>query len=620
MKSARQRQLIPLEFAPGVAKDVTADAPRGFWTDSQLIRWRNVNGKNFIEKMGGWQPAFSETTSGVIRSIYRYSSLSGSLVTCIGSTERFNIYDGEDLIDVTPVRLAFTGETNPLTTTSASAEVELAVSSAHGANVGDEIIISNASDTGGILAANINGLRTITEVVDTTTVKFTAGAAASSSTTGGGSVDVDFILSKIADDSDTGGGWGVTGWGEGDWGEPSEVVTSSLGRMPVWSMDNYGQDLVACRRGSGIYYMDYSNLPDRMVNVNTLPGASGVPIAAGIVIVSERDRHVIAFGAEPLTGGGSVDPMLIRWSSQEDVAQWTPSTTNTAGDLRLSKGTQIIAARQSRQEILVWTDTSMYSMRYIGGVYVFGIELIADGTDIAGSLASVDYNGVAYWFGRGGFYRYTGQIEYVPCPLERWLIDRVNWEFREKILCGTIKSEGEIIWFYPSTSSEEIDSYVIYNSKVNCWYYGSMVRTAWFDGTVGTYPIAAGTDGVIYQQEVPTAPSGPAWVESSYLEIGDGQDVMFADELIPDVAFLREESPTLDMTIRARDWPGVAYHSESENAIARTATVPVEQFTARKSIRVRGRAIALRISSDNENTRWRVGIPRLRARTDGQRV
>jgi len=628
LKERRRRQLIPLEFAPGVVKDATADAPRGFWKDTQLVRFRLIGGRSFVEKMGGWLRFTTSIISGTVRTIHRYVTLNGETLAVFGSNERLMIDAGDGLVDVTPYRATVTGLTNPFATVNGTPTITVTTVSPHEALVGDEIVIASSPTVNGITGANINGLRTITSVISGTQFTFDAAANATSTGSGGTGVVLNFVLGKVPDGATGADGWGVGPWSREGWGEPSLVA--ALPRLQVWSFDNYGEDLVACRRGSGLYYMDYTNWPARLVAVSSLPGATDVPAAANIVMVSERDRHVIAFGTVPFAGS-SIDPLTIRWSNQEDAANWDAAdTTTTSGEIRLSRGVQIVAAKQTRQEIMVWTDNSLYSMRYQGGPGVFAIDLIGEGTDIAGQNAGVSYNDAAYWVGRGGFYAYNGQVQPLECPIFKWFQDRVDWDNREKIVAGLIRSEGEIIWFYPSEDDDgECDSYVIYNTKINCWYTGALNRTAWFDNSVGSNPIAAASDGYIYEHEngfdddsqVPAVPIS-AWAESSFVEISTGQDVMLCDELVPDITFLSSTAPnpSVSMDIYVRDWPGDPFFDTEENQITRTATVPVEQFTSRKSIRVRGRAASLKVSSVGGGVSWRLGLPRFRVRTDGERV
>lgn len=629
MREHRQRQLIPLEFQPGLVKDATGNSARGFWTDMDKVRFRKVSGKFYLEKIGGWVKLTPSPTVGTVRSIHRWSTLSADVVTAFGTNKRYYIYDGDLMIDVTPVKRS-AALTNAITTVNASTTITITDTLAHDAGVGDEVLISGvAGAVGGIPAAAINGYHEITSVPTTTTFTIDVGSSATSGVTAGGSFTVDYLLPSGADATATGSGWGVVGWGEGDYGEPADTAATFVSKLPFWTQDNFGEDLFACRRGNRPCYWDASSSPNRMTYLENMAGASNVPQFANFVTVSERDRHAIALGCQPL-GGGPIDPLLIRWCNQEDIANWTPSTTSTAGDIRLSRGSAILAVQPTKQEVLIWTDRALYAMRYIGGQYVFSVDLVADGLSLAGPLATVNVGDTVYWFGSGGFYRYNGTVEPIDCPLKDWLIRDINWAQFEKINGGPNFREGEVTWFYPSGSATEPDRYVSLKPADGDWVYGTMPRTAWWDGAASDRPVAAAVDGYLYEHESgnddgSTTPATPifAWAEAAALELSDGQDVMFIDRIVHDLTFLREPGGTAGqratITLKVRDWPGSPFADQSQNTAQRTATIPVEQFNPYHDIRLRGRAVAMRIESNDLGSAWRLGTPRIRVRPDGER-
>lgn len=405
------------------------------------------------------------------------------------------------------------------------------------------------------------------------------------------------------------------------WGMP--IGVDSLTELRIWSHDNFGEDLIINPRDAGLYYWDKTtSLSKRAVNVSTLSGASDVPTIAKQVIVSDRDRHVIAFGCNA-QGDSDQNPLLIRFSDQEDAADWTASATNTAGDLLIGSGSTFMQALETKREILIWTDRSLHSMRFIGPPFTFGIELLTANTTIMGPQSAIGVEDSAFWMGVDNFYVYSGQTQQLPCTVRDHVFEDFNLEQRDKVVAGINSTWGEVWWFYPSSDSEENDRYVVYNYIEKVWYHGNLARTAWIDRGLRDFPIAAG-GAYLYNHENGLDDDGTAmtaFIESSPLDIADGDQFSFVRRIIPDVKFngSTEPNPTLNITVKARNFSGDDYGVSDTGAVERTQTSPVQKHTQQLHLRLRGRSVVLRLESDEVGATWKLGSPRMDLRPDGRR-
>lgn len=415
----------------------------------------------------------------------------------------------------------------------------------------------------------------------------------------------------------------ITGTG---WGAASNTTVSGT-RLRLWSSDNFGQDLVINPRDSAIYYWaNSSGLSTRAVLLSSLAGASDVPSVARQIIVSDQDRKVIAFGCTDIVTGQQ-DRLLIRWSSTEDPANWTPLETNSAGGIRIPTGSEFITAMETKQEILVWSDDSVHSLRYIGAPFEYSIARIGV-TSILAPNAAVAANDTVFWMGTNGFFMYDGRIIGLPCSVKDFVFNDINLGQAEKICSGSNMSFNEVWWFYPSANSEENDRYVMYNYNEKAWSVGTIVRTYWIDRGIEDYPRAASVDGYIYfhelgQDDGSTNPYSPivAYIESGPIEIGQGEQFGFAWRMIPDVDFRNSSAanPTVDFVLKAQDYSGSNFSQTRNNNTTLTATVPVSQFTDQTYFRIRGRMLTLRLQSTGVGVAWRMGVPRIDVRPDGRR-
>ncbi len=413
------------------------------------------------------------------------------------------------------------------------------------------------------------------------------------------------------------------------WGAAGIIATET--ELRVWSHDNFGEDLLINPRDGGIYLWDKTNgLSTRAVELSTLAGAANTPTIAKQVLVSDIDRHVLCFGTNTY-GTTTQDPLLIRWSNQESVTNWTISSDTTAGSLRLGSGSEFVQAIETKREILVYTDTSLHSLRFIGGDFVFGIQQIASNITIMGPKAAVSTEDFVFWMGRDNFYVYAGGTQTLPCTVKDKVFLDFNDEQRDKVVAGINSEFGEVIWFYPSETNSlnnggtgDIDKYVVYNYNEKVWYFGTLARTAWIDRGIRSFPIAAGTS-YLYNHETGYDDDGSAmtsFIESAPMDVGDGDKFSLVQKVIPDLTFegsVNQSTPVANFTLKARNEPGEDYGNSSAGSATRTATSPVELFTNQIDLRVRGRSFALRVDSDATGMKWKLGSPRVHIRPDGRR-
>jgi hypothetical protein len=614
--------LRKLTLRPGVNKEVTRYVDEEGWADCDKVRFR----AGYPEKIGGWQQISGNTFLGIARSLFNWVTLEGQNLLGVGTNLKFYVEKGGEYFDVTPERTpSGVSLTNPFTTVSGSTTVT--VTDANGGYInGDFVTFSGASAVGGL---TLNGEFQITySTGNTYTIE--SSSAASSSATGGGSVTAKYQINVGPEFVVPLVGWGAGGWNEGTWGNGSTSTDS----LRLWSQSNFGEDLVFGARGNGVYYWDASGgLETRAVSISTLGGASNTPTKQNFILVSDVSRFVFCFGANTL-GSAIQDPMLIRWSDQEDITNWTPSATNQAGDLRLSKGSEIIGALQSRQEVLVWTNSALYALQYLGGTIVWGSQLLADNISIASQNAASFSDGVTYWMGLDSFYVYDGTVKNLPCDLKRHVFNDINHEQIGQVFAGTNEGFDEVWWFYPSASSTTVDKYVVYNHAQGIWYFGSLARSAWLDTGIRQFPVAAtySNNLVTHEDGVDDNESGTraaitAFITSGEFDIDDGDRFSFIRRVLPDLTFdgSTADSPTATLELLPLQSSGSGYSSpaseggSSSRSVVRSATVPVEKYTTQVNIRVRGRQLSIKVQSADLGVQWQLGAPRLDIRPDGRR-
>ena len=611
-----------LQFRPGVIRDVTGYTNEGGWRVSNLVRFR----LGFPESVGGWEKYSSNNPFlGTCRSMLNWVALSGANYLAFGTNLKYYVEEGGFNYDITPIRSTVV-LSNPFAATNGSPVITVTDAS-HGCVTGDYVTFSGAVSLGGnITAAVLNKQYSVT-VIDTNSFTITASVNANASDTGNGgaSVTAAYQINTGLDTQVGGTGWGAGTWGRGTWG--SAATLSATNTLRLWSQDNYGEDLIFNIRNGNIFYWDATTGTGvRGVTLASLSTDPETPTLASQVLVSDRDRHVIAFGAN-MGGSTAQDPLSIRFASQEDPFTWTAAPTNTAGELRLGSGTRIVKAIETKREIIVFTDVAAYSMQFLGPPDTFGIQQVAAGTTIMGYNSAISVDDTIFWMGINTFYVYAGQTQELVCPLLDYVFNNFNKSESDKVFAASNSEFSEVTWFYPSATSLENDLYVTYNYVDRVWTYGSLARTGWLDRGTRDYPTAASPDNYLYLHEKgaddgSTTPPSPinAYIESSPIDIGDGDKFSFVRRVIPDVSFYNAtNSPTVNFTLKTQNYPGSNYQSGSDSSVVRTATVPVDQYTQVLDVRLRGRSVILRVESNKVGTRWGLGSPRIETQVDGRR-
>ena len=617
---------IPLELKPGINREGTNYIAEGGWFDGDKIRFRSGQ----AQKIGGWTRNGAPVFQGVCRALTNWITLAGENLLGIGTHLKYYIEVGESLYDITPIRASSTINNNPFATTSGSTTVTVTDTS-HGAFDGDFVTFSGATGGfAGLAAGDLNQEFQIT-YVDGDHYTITLAVTPNATTSGGGAAVVaDYQINTGLSTYISGTGWGAGGYGRGGWGSGSSIAIGF--QLRIWNHGQYGEDLVYGPRGGSLYYWDASTgTGSRGVSLSSLGGASDVPTVHNCLLVSDVSRFVMVFGTNELATPNVLDPMFIRWSDQENAVDWTPAATNQAGGIRLSYGSEIVAARQSKQEVLVWTDAGLYSGKYIGPPYVWGFELVGENLSIAGPNAMAFANSTAMWMGVDKFYAYNGRVQAMPCTVLRYLFDDFNFEQRWQVCAGTNEGFNEVWWHYPSKNSTQNDRYVIYNYLENLWYFGTMGRSAWLDSAMRRFPIAAQSGSILYHENgvddgsVPNqAPSAiTAFIETADFDIGDGHNFEFVQKVLPDLTFEGSTvgAPTVTLTLTPRNTPGGAY-GEPSNAQSKTITLTgtgPERFTDMLHVRLRGRHMKMRWESNTLGSMWQVGKARIDIRQDGRR-
>mgnify|MGYP003109654794 CR=1 FL=1 len=615
--------LQKVDLRPGINREGTRYSKEGGWYDGDKIRFRQGS----PEKIGGWTRISTSTFLGVCRALHNWVTLGGQNLIGVGTHLKYYINNVGNYNDITPIR-ATVSLTNPFATTSGSATV-IVTDTNLGYKDGDFVTFSNASAVGGL---TIDGEFQLSVGVlsGANQYSITAASNATSTTTGGGSVSAEYQINTGNAFATLLSGWGAGAWGSGPW----NVGISSVAGVRFWTHSNFGEDLIFGPDGGSIYYWDATNgVGTRGVELSSLSGASDVPLLQNFILVSDISRFVFCFGTNEI-GGNTIDPTLLRWSDQESAVNWTPSATNQAGSLRLSRGTKIVTASQARQEILVWTDSSLYSLQYVGAPAVWAATLVGENISIASQNAVGYSNGIAYWMGKDKFYIYDGRTQTLTCDVRKYVFNDLDTDQYAQVLTGTNEAFHEIWWFYCSSGSSTIDRYVIYNYLEKIWYYGTMARTAWLDSGLRNKPLAATYSSNIVEHEegiddniAGASAAINAFVVSADFDLDDGHKFMFVNRMIPDISFdgSTATSPVVTFTLNPLASSGSGITSPTSTGgvnnatVTRTATSPVEVFTDRVDIRVRGRQLSMRIESNAAGTTWQLGAPQLDMRPDGRR-
>jgi hypothetical protein len=628
-------------FRPGVNREQTryaaevigATAPAtqvvGGWYESDKVRFRS----GMPEKIGGWQRISANTFLGVCRSLWNWVTLGALNLVGVGTNLKFYIERGAAYYDITPIRDTVT-LTNPFTATNGSAIITVA-DTAHGCVTGDFVTYSGATGLGGNITATVLNKEYQVTVVSansyTINVGVNANATDVSGSPGGGTVTTAYQINVGPEYQIPTTGWGSGTWGAGVWG----FGGTSQASLRLWSQINFGEDLIFAPRDGPIYYWDAtSGVSTRGVLLSSLGSASDVPTVQKFIFVSDVSRFVFAFGCNDY-GSATQNPMLIRWSDQESAVDWTPAATGQAGSIQLSDGSELITCLQTRQEIVAWTDSALYSLQYVGAPAVWSTQLLAGNISIYGPNAKALASGVIYWMGVDKFYKYDGRTQTLRCDLRQYIFSDINQLQNQQVFAGTNEGFNEVWWYYCSAGSNVVDKYVVYNYAEDIWYYGTLGRTAWLDSGLRDYPLAAtytynlvnheqGVDD--NQTGTPTAIA--ALISSSEFDINDGHNFGFIWRVLPDLTFRNSTgdlTPQCNMTLIPMRNSGSGFttpastNGTSSAQIQRIATAPIEEFTGQVYIRVRGRQLIFKMESDRLGTTWQLGVPRIDIKSDGRR-
>jgi len=643
---------IKLQFKSGINRDQTNYSGEGGWWDGDKVRFNS----GFPEKIGGWAKVTVETFYGTCRQMWAWITTFFDDFLALGTNNKLYIQSGTTFYDITPLRALNPTLSSPTTdncieTTDTSTTVIANITS-HDAITGSFVTIAGVTGTvGGVPDSEINANHQIT-VIDANSFSFEVTTAATSTVAAGGgtSITVSFEIEPGYAVRTAGYGWGTSTWGRSAWGSGSSSPVYLEQRD--WFLDNFDNDFVANIRNGEVYYWERGSSSDPSAALATRAAllssfatsngydANAVPVKVMQILLSQQDKHLLAFGAVPYgsTAATDFDPLLIRWASQDSPFEWAPTTTNSAGFLRVSRGSRIVRALPTRQEILVWSDTNLYALQFLGTTDVFGVQEYADNISIASPRACISSGNITYWMGKDKFYVYTGRVDTLPCTLRNYVFNDINLDQAAQIVCGTSEEWDEIWWFYPSAASNWNDRYVVFNYVEQSWYYGQLERTAWLDTPLRDNPQAATTGfdtetqtanatGNLYNHEYGVDADGEAmvaYVQSNDFDIGDGDKFMLCRRMIPDVNFNGSEygegdpDPQVTLQIRPRSFPGTTYQSDpadSQNVVETSVGV----YTGQVFMRARARQMALKVTSDTLGVQWQLGSPRLDVREDGKR-
>ena len=615
-----------LALKPGIDKQNTEYGAEGGWIDGDYIRFRY----GLPEKMGGWTK-FSGNNSliGQATDVFTWPDFSGIPYVIVGTDRKLYVYVNGAWADITPLRLT----TDPGDVTFAAVDGERLITvtcSGHGAIKGDFVTFSGAQGLGGAITADIlNSEFEIQERIDSGSFTILSPVAANSSDTldGGISTVGEFQINIGTTLSFFDFGWGVGTWGLETWGTPRTEGLETTLEARIWTFDSYGQNVICQVCDGAIYEFDPSlSGPARAQAI------SGAPTKSRFSLVSTPDRHLICFGTETIIGDPtSRDSMFVRFSNQEDIQQFEESATNTAGGQRLNDGNLIYTAIRSRGQILIFTDTALHGMQYIGPPFTFGFQQLGTNCGVAGPHAAIDVNGTAFWMGIESFFLFDGVVKEMPCTVQDFVFKDINIIQRSKFYAGHNSKFNEVTWWYCSFTSDDIDRFVTFNYLEGVWSIGSMARTCWTDAQIYPNPLAISYDpnanpnsvpiiygltpgrSMVYNQEDGFDADGqplPSYIQSGYFDIGDGDNMLFMKRFVPD---FKNQVGNLTVQLLLRPYPQSQASPSSLDPYLITPT------TQKVDTRARGRQISLRIVSDELNSNWRYGTLRVDIQPDGLR-
>jgi len=639
---------MPLQqvtFKPGIDKQNTTVGAEGRWVDSDNVRFRY----GLPEKVSGWASLITDTVVGVVRKQHAFVDISGNRYVALGSDKFLLIYFEGQLYDITPIRTTLSAAT--IATVDTSAVCTITTGSAHGLTAGDIVLLDNVTLPGGtgyVDADFEDKLFQVTGVTSTTVFTITQSTAATATVGTGGSIDVIPYENVGPAAQSYGYGWGVSTWGSDGWGEaaPASDVTLEPG---LWSLDNYGQVLVATIANGKTFTWDAgvaSRLTTRASTTTTGFETTNNPTATRVSLVSPTTRHLIHLGTEITIGNPNTqDDMFIRFSDQEGINTYNPTAINSAGSQRLQDGTKIIGALKAKETILVWTDNALYTMKYIGAPFTFGFEQVGTNCGLIGKNAAVEIDGVAYWMSNNGFFLFDGTVKSMQCSVEDYVYNQIDTTKGQQVAAGIDNLHTEVVWYYTTTSSEFNDQYVVYNygesfPQLQVWYPGTEARTSWIDASVypnpfgtkynsqasGTFPAVVGEDGlgqtVYFEHHVGTDqvnPDGSTTAITSTLTSYDfdldvqgtaGEFFLAMRRFIPD---FKDLEGNIQMTLAVKRYPS---QSSTDTTLS---PFTITTSTTKVDTRARGRFANVNIANTGISENWRFGTLRLDLQVDGRR-
>lgn len=615
--------LVKYKFAPGVNKEGTEYTADSGWYDSDKIRFR----KGRPEQIGGWAKYSANTFLGVCRSIHDWKAAAATDYLGLGTTLKYYVNEGDEYYDVTPIRE--TTAAGDVTFAAVNGDATLTVSdTGHGAQQNDFVTYSGAASLGGnITAAVLNQEYQVATIIDgnsyTIEAKDTSGdtvlANASDTGNGGASVVGAYQINVGLDTYVPASGFGAGTWGSSAWGGSTAIASGN--QIRLYSEDTFGDDLIFNPRGGDLYYWDESaGLTSRATTLASNVAASDCPTIALQVMVSDTDRHTIAFGTNAI-GSSTIDPLFVRWSDQENPFDWTPTATNTSGGVTLPAGSYILGALKTRQEILIFTDNSIHSMRFSGSPFTYQFALVSEGFSMVSPKAATSAGDVVYFMDRGGFYLYNGAIQRLVCTVLDYVFSNINESQIFKVFAVTSVDFSEVTWFYPiGTGDTECTNYVTYNYKEDSWSVGTLDRGAWIPAQTRNFPIASSNitttdNNYLYTHENGFDADGEAmnaYIESGGIELSDGEQFMFLTRMIPDFEFKGSaSSAAMNVVVKGKDFP------LQDNQTLSTSLITED--TKQSFIRARARETVVRIESTGTGYGWTLGDLRFDMRSDGRR-
>ena len=612
-----------LFLKPGVDKQNTEYGAEGGWIDSDYIRFRY----GLPEKIGGWTE-FNDVTTyfvGMPSEVFTWTDLQGSPHIALGTTRKVYVYYGGTWGDITPIRATQAGVTFD---TISGSNIVTVNDAGHGCIQGDFVTFSNVTgNPGGITNASLANEFEVQSIVNDNEYRILAPMVASSTATAAGSADAAYQITVGTDVSFQDFGWGTGTWSASTWGTPRPASASLALGSRVWQFDNFGENLIMQLVDGGIYEWD----ADLAVTTRAT-AIAGAPTKSRYALISTPDRHLVCFGTEDIIGDPtSQDPMFVRFSNQEDINTFVASATNTAGGQRLTDGNKIVSALRSRGQILIWTDTSLHGMQYLGPPYTFGFQQLGANCGLIGPHASADVNGVAYWMAKDAFFVFDGTVKKLPCTVQDYVFEDINLVQTEKVNVGINTQFNEVTWWYCSANSVYIDRFVTFNYLEQVWSVGTMPRTAWVDvgafskpmatsydpdGTEATlttiYGLTAGRARLFNQEDGKNGDGSAitAYVKSGYFDIGDGDQMMYMRRFVPD---FKNQEGNLTIHLLLRPYP------QSSAVPSSLDPYVINPTTDKVDTRARGRQISLRIESTELDTNWRFGTMRVDIQPDGLR-